>query len=157
MKPVTVPSHAFVFCRYTISIVVWLAWLLHSAWWLAATALLLGLSATLKVGRAPLILFYSKTVLRFRKSDDEIVDETAMRFAHILGTVLALACLGTVWLNPRIGWRLTFLFALLKTVSALGFCPASKLFTCAANTTCCPVTKKLLGVCHPKASDQPRQ
>ena len=154
MKPVVVPAHAFVFCRYTIAVLIWIAWLGHSVWLLGAAGLLLGWSAVAKVGHAPLILLYSTTVARFYRSPEEVLDETAMRFAHTLGTGLALACLGTLWLSPRIGWRLTLLFALLKTVSALGFCPASKLFTCATNTTCCPLTKRVLGVCPPKDPGQ---
>jgi len=154
MKPVVVPAHAFVFCRYSIAVLVWLACLLHSRWLLAAAAVLLGWSALAKVGRAPLILFYSKTLMRLHASPDEVLDETAMRFAHTLGTVFALVCLGIVWLWPPIGWRLTLLFALLKTVSALGFCPASKLFTCATNGSCCPLTKRALGVCQPKDQGQ---
>jgi len=150
MKPVVVPAHAFVFCRYTVAVLVWLAYLWHSPWLLAAAGVLLGWSALAKVGRAPLILLYSKTLLRVHGSPDEVLDETAMRFAHTLGTGFALACLGAVWLSPRIGWPLTLLFALLKTVSALGFCPASKLFTCATNTACCPLAKRTLGVCQPK-------
>jgi len=155
MKPVTIPSHAFIFCRYSISVLVWLAYLLHSTGWLIAAAVLLGLSAILKVRRAPLIWLYSRTFMRLRWSPEEVVDETAMRFAHTLGTVFALACLAAVWLNPKIGWPLTLLFALMKTVSALGFCPASKLFTCATNTSCCPMTKHFLGICPPKDAEQP--
>jgi hypothetical protein len=150
MKPVTVPAPAFVFCRYTIAVLVWAAFLTHSVWLLGLAAVLLAWSALAKVGRAPLILLYSKTLLRLHGGKDEVLDETGMRFAHTLGTAFALACLGVIWLSPRVGWRLTFLFALLKTISALGFCPASKLFTCATNTTCCPVTKRFFGVCQPR-------
>lgn len=150
MKPVVVPAHAFIFCRYTVAVMVGLAYLLRSPWLLVAAGLVLGWSAVAKVGRAPLILLYGKTLMRLHRSPEEVLDETAMRFAHTLGTGFALVCLAAVWLNPRIGWPLTLLFALLKTVSALGFCPASKLFTCAANSTCCPLTKRALGVCQPK-------
>jgi len=153
MKPVTVPTHAFIFCRYSISFLVWLAWGLKSIGLVAAVALVLGLSALLKVRRAPMIVLYSRTALRWYKSPEEVLDETGMRFAHALGTAFALACLAAVAWNPHLGWRLTLLFALLKTVSALGFCPASKLFNCANNTTCCPVTKRFLGVCQPRNSD----
>jgi hypothetical protein len=150
MKPVTVSAASFVFCRYTVALLVWGAYLAHSVWLLGLAAVLLAWSALAKVGRAPLILLYAKTVGRLHRSKEEILDETAMRFAHTLGTVFALVCMGVIGLSPRIGWRLTLLFALLKTVSALGFCPASKLFTCATNTTCCPLTKRFLGVCRPR-------
>jgi hypothetical protein len=157
MKPVTIPSHAFVFCRYSIAALVWTAFFTRGVGWLVAAAGILALSALLKVERAPMIVLYSKTLLRWFKSPGAVVDETAMRFAHILGTAFALACLGTIWWRDALGWRLTLLFALLKTVSALGFCPASKLFTCATNTTCCPVTKGLLGLCKSKPTDSSRQ
>jgi hypothetical protein len=157
MKPVIVPKHAFAFCRYSLAILIWLAYALHSVGCLAAAAAVLGLSAILKVGRAPLILLYAKTGLRLHASPTEVLDETAMRFAHGLGTAFALACLVAIGLNPRFGWRLTLVFALLKTVSALGFCPASKLFTCATNTTCCPLTKRFLGVCPPGPPDLTRR
>ncbi len=157
MKPVTIPSHAFVFCRYSIALLVWLAWALHSAWCLGAAALILALSAALKVQRAPLIVLYSQTLLRLYKSPEEIVDETAMRFAHVLGAFLAGVCLLSVFLKPELGWRFTLLFALLKSVSALGFCPATRLFGCATNTTCCPITKKFLGICQPRNPPAPRE
>lgn len=150
MKPVVVPAHAFIFCRYTVAVIVWLAYLLRSPWLLVAAGLVLGWSALARVGRAPLILLYEKTLMRLHGSPDEVLDETAMRFAHTLGTVFALVCLVAVWLSARIGWPLTLLFALLKSVSALGFCPASKLFSCATNSTCCPLTKRALGVCQSK-------
>jgi hypothetical protein len=150
MKPVIVPAHAFVFCRYSIAVLVWVSWSLHSVWCLGIAAAILGLSAVLKVGRAPLILFYSSTIARFIKSPDTILEENAMRFAHTLGTAFALACLGTIWMSPRVGWRITLLFAILKTISALGFCPASKLFTCATGSSCCPTAKRVLGICQPK-------
>jgi hypothetical protein len=157
MKPVVVPAASFTFCRYTISVLVWVAWWRHSVWWLALAALLLALSAVLKVGRAPLIVLYSQTVLRLHRSKDEVLDETAMRFAHLLGTAFALACLGAICFDARLGWRLTFVFALLKTAAALGFCPAGKLFTCATNTTCCPVTKRFFGLCQSKPTDEARR
>jgi len=157
MKPVVVPAHAFVFCRYSVAILIWCAWLLRSVWLLAAVALILALSALLKVGRAPMIVLYSQTIGRLVKSPDEVLEENAMRFAHTLGTTFALLCLGSIWVDAIFGWRLTVLFAVLKTVSALGFCPASKLFTCATNTTCCPVTKKFLGVCQPRNSETPKR
>jgi hypothetical protein len=157
MKPVTIPTHGFVFCRYSIAVLVWVAFLLHSIWCLAIAGVILALSAILKVGRAPMIVLYSKTFLRFYRSPEEVVDETAMRFAHLMGTGFALACLVSICVNARFGWRLTFLFALMKTISAFGFCPASKLFTCASNTSCCPVTKRFMGVCQVKGEEQVRK
>lgn len=156
MKPVLIPTAAFAFCRYTISVLVWVAVWQRSVWLLGVVALLLGLSALLKVQRAPLIVLYSGTLGRFFRSRDEVVEERAMRFAHTAGTMFALICLAAIWIHPAAGWRLALLFAILKTISALGFCPASKLFTCATNTTCCPVTKKFLGVCQPKNLPPPQ-
>jgi len=156
MKPVTVPSHAFVFCRYTIAALVWAAFFARSVWILAAAGAILFLSALLKVRRAPMIQLYSQTALRFYKCPDEVLDETAMRFAHALGTCFAVVCLILLAISPGIGWRATLLFAIMKTISALGFCPASKLFTCATNTSCCPVSKKFLGLCGSGRIDPPK-
>jgi hypothetical protein len=129
MKPVTIPTHAFTFCRYSVAALIWLAWGFHSVWCLGAVLAVLVFSAILTVQRAPMIVLYSWTALRFYKSPEEVG-----------------VCLVGIWLQPEVGWRVTFLLALVKTVSALGFCPATKLYGCATNTTCCPVTKRFLGV-----------
>ncbi len=143
-KPVSVLKHAFIFCRYGVAVLIWAAFFMKLKWLMAAVFAILFLSALLKVGRAPMILLYSHTINKiFRSEHYEVLNENAMRFAHVLGSALSLACVLTLYFfNERTGWVMVFFFAILKTISALGFCPASKLFDCATSGSCCSFLKK---------------
>ena len=78
-------------------------------------------------------------------SKKEVLNEKAMRFAHSLGTVLSGICVLLIY-SPYefVGWIVVGLFAILKIISAIGFCPASRLYTCATNSngTCCAFLRK---------------
>lgn len=130
MENVTVQNNAFVFCRYSIAVLVWLALIFQSIWLLVVAFLVLGLSAWLKVPRAPMIWIYTNTLGRLIPSKDVILDVKAMRFAHTLGTVLAAVSIALVYAHSPAAWYFVGAFALLKSVSAFGFCPASKLYGC---------------------------
>lgn len=143
VKPVSVPSAAFAFCRYTLALLIWTSLLLHSKPVLIAAFVLFALSAILKVRRAPLILLYSYTVNKVFKSPDEVLNEAAMRFAHIMGASFSLVCLGLLYFAPpAFGWSAVLVFAIMKSISAFGDCPASKLYECVSNGGCCAFTKK---------------
>jgi len=143
-KPVSVSKAGFAFCRYTIAILVWVSFLFHIKWLLVLVFLLLAASALLKIQKAPMILLYKYTVGKVIKSQDEILNENAMKFAHTMGTVLSLICLIFLYLiNVKVGWILVFVFAILKTISAFGMCPASKLYECMGNKSCCAFAKRL--------------
>ena len=143
MENVTIQNNAFVFCRYSIAVLVWLALLFHSVWLLAAVFVILALSALLKVRRAPMVWLYTNTLGRVVPSRDVILDVSAMRFAHTLGAVLALVSTAlVVWASPA-AWYFVAAFAVLKSVSALGFCPASKLYGCVIKGGgCCALAAK---------------
>lgn len=142
-KPVSVPKAAFVFCRYSIAIMIWIAFFLRLKWLIAFVFVILAASAILKVGRAPMILLYSYTINKIIPSKTELLEEKSMRFAHTLGSILALICLIFLYIvSDKVGWAIVFLFAILKTISAFGFCPASKLYSCAMNGSCCAFIKK---------------
>jgi hypothetical protein len=142
-KPVSVPQAAFVFCRYSVALLVWMSLILQSKPTMVLVFIILLLSAVFKVQKAPMILLYSYTINKLIKSKDEILNEHAMRFAHTVGAFFSFVCLVLLYFVGGItGWTSVFLFALLKTVSALGFCPASKLFECANNDSCCAFIKK---------------
>jgi hypothetical protein len=142
-KPVSVPNSAFVFCRLSLAILVWLSLILQNKLILVFVFAIFLLSAALKVKKAPMILLYSYTVNKIIKSKDVILNEHAMRFAHLTGSVLSLICLILLYfVNERAGWIAVFLFALLKSISAFGFCPASKLYECSTSTNCCAFMKK---------------
>lgn len=142
-KPVTVSKGAFAFCRYTVMVLVWAGFFLKIKLLVVLALAILVLSALLTVGHSPLIVLYNLTLGRFVKSSDVELDLNGMRFAHILGSVLALICVAFLY-SPleRAGWRLTFVLALLKTISAIGLCPAYKLFGCMTSGTCCPFLRK---------------
>ena len=141
---VRVPKHAFIFCRYSVAVLVWLGWLLRAKEAIVAAFAVLALSALLKVRRAPMILLYQHTLGRWVPSAEVELDVRAMRFAHTLGAVFALACVILLYfVRERSGWGLTLLFAIVKTISALGVCPAYKLYGCATSGSCCAFTRRL--------------
>lgn len=143
-KPVSVSVAGFAFCRYAIAVLVWLSLIFQIKWLLIIVFLILALSALLKVQKAPMILLYKYTIGKIVKSKDEILNEHAMRFAHTMGTILSLICLLFLYfINANVGWVLVFVFAILKTISAFGMCPASKLYECMGNDGCCAFMKKL--------------
>lgn len=142
-NPVTVSSAAFAFCRYTVAAMLWAAFFLKLRWLVAATFAILALSALLGIRRAPLVALYSFTLNRWFPSKNIELDANGMRFAHILGSVFSGACVLVLYLvDERVGWGLTFLLCILKTVSAVGLCPAYKLYGCMTSGTCCSFLRK---------------
>lgn len=142
MENAIVPRNAFVFCRYSVAVMVWVALLFQSAWVLAAVFVILALSAWLKVQNAPMIRLYSATLGPFMSSEEVILGVNAMRFAHTAGAVLALVALALVYAGSPVAWPFVAVFALLKTTSALGWCPAYKVYGCMAKGGCCALTQK---------------
>lgn len=141
-KPVIISKGAFAFCRYGVAIIVWLSLLLHATFLLGFVCGIFLLSAILKVKKAPMILIYDYSLGRIIKSEDVMVNENAIFFAHTAGFIVSFFCLLVVCFSNYAGaWFFVLGFALLKTVSALGFCPASKLYDCALQGNCC-VNKK---------------
>lgn len=143
MENMTVQNNAYLFCRYSVAVLVWAALFLQSLWLLVASFVILALSAALKVRRAPMVWLYTQTLGRFIPSRDVILDVSAMRFAHTLGAVIALVAIALVSMESPGAWYFVLAFAVLKTVSAVGFCPASKLYGCVVKGGgCCAITGK---------------
>lgn len=142
MDNVTVQNNAFVFCRYSIAVLIWIALFARSLPVLVLVAALLLLSAALKVHRAPLVWLYTNTLGRLVPAKSTVLDVHAMRFAHTVGSVMALISITlVVWHSPA-AWWFVLVFAALKTTSALGFCPAYKIYGCALKGGCCAITAK---------------
>lgn len=145
-KPVSITRGAFAFCRYTLAILLWVALIMGLKWLVIVTAAILALSALLTVRRAPLVVLYTVTVERLFPSGVEVLDEHAMRFAHTFGVLLLGIALGLLYYPPtvRAGWIFLLLVALAKTVGALGFCAAGRMYTCMANShgSCCGFLRK---------------
>lgn len=139
-KIVSVSSGGFAFCRYSIAILIWAGFIFKIKELVLLSFFILLLSAVLTVKRAPMIVIYDFTLGRLfkSKSKQEVLNVKAMRFAHSLGTLLSLLCLIFLYyINERVGWIIVFIFAIIKTISAFGFCPASKLYNCMSSGTCC--------------------
>ena len=137
-----VQRNAFVFCRYSVAAMVWAALLLHSAWVLGAVFVILALSAALKVQNSPMVWLYTGTLGRRIPSEEVILGVNAMRFAHTMGAVLALVALALIAAGSPLAWPFVAVFAVLKTTSALGWCPAYKVYGCMAKGGCCALSGK---------------
>jgi hypothetical protein len=140
--PVPVSQGGFLFCRWGTAILVWTAFITRSLVPLWLAALIFLFSALLKIGRAPMIWLYRQTMDRIWSSGVVVLDERAMRFAHGLGTILTGACLVLGYAAPWPVARGAILaLALAKTISALGFCPAARLYTCLQSGNCCRLSR----------------
>ena len=138
-----VPRPAFAFCRLSLTLMLWLAWGFHLLWLVATVLVILVASVALKVQRSPMIQLYQQTVLRVVPTlHYELLDVPAMRFAHGLGALMALGVIIGILIAPVGGWYGLLAFCLLKTIAALGYCPASKLFACMQKGGCCALTRR---------------
>jgi hypothetical protein len=140
-KIASVSNGGFIFCRVSIALLIWLAYIFGSYILLSLVLIILLFSALLTVKNAPMILIWDYTLGRIFKSKKVVLELDAMRFAHSLGTLFALVCLILWYINPRIGMIATLMFAIIKTISTAGFCPASKLYSCVSNSGCCMLKK----------------
>jgi protein-S-isoprenylcysteine O-methyltransferase Ste14 len=137
-----IPRPAFAFCRISLTALLWLALWLNNVWLVAAVFFILALSVILKVHRSPMIQLYQQTALRlFVTEHYEILDVPAMRFAHGMGAAMSLAVVLAMLAAPQAGWYCLTALCIIKTIAALGFCPASKLFVCMRNGGCCALTR----------------
>lgn len=137
-----VQRNAFIFCRYGVAALIWVALLTQSIGVLLAVFAILLLSALFSVRRAPMIVLWNHTLGRTFPSDEEVLDVAAMRFAHGLGAMMALIGLSMVWHGNPFAWWFVAAFAVLKTTSALGWCPAYRLWGCMKAGGCCALTGK---------------
>jgi hypothetical protein len=143
-KPVSVSKNAFAFCRYGIAVLIWLSLIFQIKWLVLIVFLIFAVSVILKIQKSPMIVFYNFIFGKLIKSKEEILNESAMSFSHTVGAVLSFVCLLFLYfINVKMGWELVFLFAILKTISAFGVCPASKLYECMGGKSCCAFIKKV--------------
>ena len=118
-KLVEVPGAAFNFCRIAVAILVWISFLIRSEDLVLLVFLILLFSAILKIKKAPMVFLYSKTINKIKKSKDIMLDENALVFAHSLGSIIAfMALICFKYFDPKAGWMIIFIMALLKTSGA---------------------------------------
>jgi hypothetical protein len=137
-KPVSISTASFAFCRYSMALMVWLSFFLKSRSLLGIVFVIFLLNAILKIKRAPLIRLYDVTIDRIKKAPEILVNEKSLFFAHTMAAILSLVCLVLVCTvhNGKV-WYGVLAFAILKTVSAIGFCPASCLYDFMTDGSCC--------------------
>ncbi len=150
IRPVTVRKNAFGFCKYSMALLLWLGLGLQNIILVIVVFGLLLMSAILKVEKAPLVLIYSLSIERLRPSNDIMVDQNAVYFAHLVGCIIAGVA---VFLNLLgygfLAWIVVGVLAILKTSGAFGKCGAMKLYACMNNPngTCCRFGSKLKEGC----------
>jgi len=141
---IEIRKDAFAFCRYGVMLILWLAFFLHLKLLVLLTFAILFFSALLTIKHAPMIVLYNYTIGLFVKSKKINAGVDGMRFAHALGSFFALiAVVFLYFINIKIGWIIVFFLAIMKTISALGLCPAYKLYNCLKAGGCCSISKKL--------------
>lgn len=142
-KPVSVPNGSFIFCRYSVAVLLWTALIFKLEWMIWITFAILALSAILKVKNAPMVFFYTHTFNRIFPSKNVVLDENGMRFAHTMGAVLNFICIILLYcVNDIAGWVAVFVVAVAKTFGAFGYCSGLKLYNCMNSGTCCRITRK---------------
>ena len=142
-KDVFISINSFRFCRYTMSILVWLCFFLRLNELMAVVFFLFIASAILTVKNAPLIRFYDmiSKYLKFLKGKETVLQTDSIRFAHILGAVFSGICLVLLYTRVSFAWNFILVFAILKSISAVGFCPGEKIYRCINSNNCCKLTR----------------
>ena len=147
MDNVTIQNNAFIFCRYSLAVLCWLALILRGdvGFWLIVTVfVIMTISVILKVNRSPLVWLWTNTLGRVIPSKSVVLDVAGMRFAHGLAAILSLIAISLIWRGSPAAWWVVAALALLKTLSAVSACPAYKLYSCVikGGGTCCGFTRK---------------
>lgn len=131
-----IPVNAFRFCKISITLLIWIAFVFQNHLLLYIAFGVLFLSALLGIKNAPMIVIYSLTIEKLFPSRKIELHTTAMRFAHSLGTIFCGFCIFTVLYFSSIGWWYVLGFAILKTLAMLGFCPGEAMYSCYKNGSC---------------------
>lgn len=142
--PARITKGSFHCCRISVAVLVWAGIITRNVWFLYATAFILGLSALLKVKKAPMVWLYMQTLERLWPTERITVDENALFFAHTVGFIFTVVCIGLISLHPA-GWWVTIGLGVLKLSGACGYCSALKLYSCMSSDDCCRVSKRVLG------------
>lgn len=140
---VAVSNAAFIFCRYSMTLLIWAAFFLKIKLLVAILFALLALSAALSIQFAPLMWLYSMTINRLLPSKEVMLSRSGMRVAHSIGTIFAGLCLVFLYfINEKVGWSMTLVYCVIKTFSAIWACPVYKLYTCMKSGNCCTFLNK---------------
>ena len=123
--------------QFSLSALLWAAYLFRVDGLVVAAAVILAASAFVGVRRAPLVLLGRALFGWIAPGRTEYLDQRGMRFAHALGAVFAGVTAALLFLAPGAGRVALLLLCLLKTSAALGACSALKLYQCVTSESCC--------------------
>ncbi|MCP4024362.1 MAG: DUF4395 domain-containing protein [Desulfobacteraceae bacterium] len=142
-QPVSISKGSFAFCRWSLTAIVWAGFLFQSKALIALSFFLLLFSAILTIKYAPLIQLFTllEHLLSFPKQII-MLDKKSMRFAHGLGSILSGLCLILLYLDFKFAWECVLVFAIMKSISAFGICPAEKLYNCIHDNNCCSFIRR---------------
>lgn len=146
VKPVTVSTGGFNACKYSVAVLLWAAVALptYRISLVGVATLVLALSAMLGVEHAPMIKLFDWTVGHLVKTKGIMLDRRGMRFAHTLGALLCGMTFVLLMYWQRPAFILLVVVALLKTISAIGYCSGLKLYQCMGSDTCCQTAKTIM-------------
>ena len=142
--PVSIPNASFVFCRYSVALILWISFITKNPIFVIIAMFIFIFSSIFSVKYSPMIWIYSLTFEKFFPSKYILLDIKAMRFIHFLAAFFTLLILLVYYfINISLAWKLLFLFSILKSITALGYCPADRLYKCLnSNGSCCAFLKK---------------
>ncbi len=136
--PVSISNKSFIFCRWGLSILVWLCFFLKIKMLMYISFFLLLFSAILTIKYAPMIRLFSLFEYLFNiKKKMIMLDKKGMRFAHSLGALMSGVCSVLLYIDFKFAWSCVFMFAIIKSISAFGICPGEKLYNCINDGNCC--------------------
>jgi len=137
-QPVTISNKSFIFCRWSLCVLVWSGFFLKIKIIVYLSFFLLLFSSILTIKYAPLIMLFSlfEHLLNIKKKMI-MLDKKGMRFAHSLGTMISGICSILLYIDFKFAWSCVFMFAVIKSISAFGICPGEKLYNCINNGNCC--------------------
>ena len=127
-KPISINSGSFVFCRYSIALLLCLACIFKIKVLVLIVFIIFVSSAILKIKNAPLIFISTFFFEKILKIKNQIIDENDMFFIHTMASLFSAFCLSFLYVfDEKIGWYITIVFSIMKIISAIGFCPAKKI------------------------------
>lgn len=138
-----VPKHAFIFSKLVIAFLLIFSLIFRMKWVVIISFILMVFYTLLSTKKNPSILFYTYTINKLFKSEDEMLDEKGVRFANSLGLIIIFICLIFLYFgNQMVGWIFVFIAASLKIAGASGFCTGLKLYHCMSDKSCCSFIKR---------------
>jgi protein-S-isoprenylcysteine O-methyltransferase Ste14 len=132
--------NALTFCKWASALIIWTAIILGNYYILLIILINFLLSVLFSVKNSPIVLIYTYTFGLVIKKRIGTIDIQDFRFVHLIAFVFCIISIVPLFFGNNLWfWIPAIMFAILKTITALGYCPASKLRSCLLNNggKCC--------------------